>query len=94
MTKKDKEVLVSVKNLKKYFSVGRKAWLKAVDDISFDIYKGETLGLVGESGCGKSTCGRTLLRVYNPTGGAVEYNGQNVHKLRGGDLKGYNKKLK
>ena len=92
MTKKEKEVLVSVKNLKKYFSVGRKTWLKAVDDISFDIYKGETLGLVGESGCGKSTCGRTLLRVYNPTGGSIEYNGQNVHKIKGGDLKGYNKK--
>jgi len=92
MTSKNKEILVSVKNLKKYFSVGSKSSLKAVDDVSFDIFKGETLGLVGESGCGKSTCGRTMLRVYNPTGGSIEYNGKSVHKLRGGELKAYNKK--
>jgi len=56
-----KEVLIEVKNLKKYFEVGRNATLKAVDDVSFNIFKGETLGLVGESGCGKTTCGRTVM---------------------------------
>ena len=71
------EKLISIKNLKKYFKVPS-GMLKAVDDISFDIYDGETLGLVGESGCGKSTCGRTILRLYEPTGGIVEFNGKNI----------------
>ena len=53
--------------------------VKAVDDISFDIYKGETLGLVGESGCGKSTTGRTIIRLYDATDGEVMFNGENVH---------------
>lgn len=56
----EKEVLFSVQHLKKYFQVGKNATLKAVDDVSFEIYKGETLGMVGESGCGKTTCGRTV----------------------------------
>ncbi|MDQ0481046.1 ATP-binding cassette domain-containing protein, partial [Hathewaya limosa] len=55
---------IEVKNLKKYFKVGPKAILKAVDDVSFTIRKGETLGLVGESGCGKTTCGRTVMGLY------------------------------
>ncbi|EHL18430.1 oligopeptide/dipeptide ABC transporter, ATP-binding protein domain [Peptoanaerobacter stomatis] len=71
------EKLISVKNLKKYFKVSA-GTLKAVDDVSFDIYDGETFGLVGESGCGKSTCGRTLLRLYEPTGGEVFFNGENI----------------
>ncbi|MBU3111903.1 ABC transporter ATP-binding protein [Clostridium lacusfryxellense] len=87
-----KEILLSVKNLKKYFYVGKDQYLKAVDDVSFDIYKGETLGLVGESGCGKSTCGRTILRIYNATEGTVEFEGKSVHTLKGKDLKDYNKK--
>jgi oligopeptide transport system ATP-binding protein len=86
-----KEVLVSVKNLKKYFEVKKNVFLKAIDDVSFDIYKGETLGLVGESGCGKSTTGRTLLRVYNATGGSVEYKGKNIYKLKGNELREFNK---
>ena len=65
------EPLISVRNLKKYFEVGKKAILKAVDGISFDIYPGETFGLVGESGCGKSTAGRTIIRLYDPTDGEV-----------------------
>ena len=55
-----KEVLIEVKDLKKYFQVGRNQTLKAVDGVNFKIYKGETLGIVGESGCGKTTCGKTV----------------------------------
>ena len=86
-----KEILLSVKNLKKHFQISKNVYLKAVDDVSFDIYKGETLGLVGESGCGKSTCGRTILRVYNATSGSVEFKGKNVYKLKGKELKEFNK---
>ncbi|MCR4426093.1 MAG: ATP-binding cassette domain-containing protein [Firmicutes bacterium] len=79
--------LVQVKNLKKYFTIGgglfrgRRATLKAVDDISFEIEKGETLGLVGESGCGKTTAGRTIARLYEPTGGEVIFDGVSVFDL-------------
>lgn len=75
------EILIEVKNLKKYFQVGKHATLKAVDDVSFFIRKGETLGLVGESGCGKTTCGRTVMGMYSATGGQVLFDGINVHKL-------------
>ena len=81
---REKEVLLSVKHLKKYFNVGRGSVLKAVDDVSFDIYKGETLGMVGESGCGKTTCGRTAMGLYPRTGGQVLFDGRDVHALRGG----------
>ena len=71
------EKLVQVEHLRQYFSAGGigkyKKYVQAVDDVSFDIYKGETLGLVGESGCGKTTTGRTLLRLYEPTGGRFVY---------------------
>ena len=77
----EKEVLVHVEHLKKYFKVHKKDTLKAVDDVSFDIYKGETLGLVGESGCGKTTCGRTVLGLYPATEGVIEYAGRDVTKL-------------
>lgn len=73
------EVLIEVKNLKKYFKASRKATVKAVDDISFNIKRGETLGLVGESGCGKTTCGKTVLGLYGATGGEVIFDGVNVH---------------
>ena len=72
--------LISVKNIKKHFNVGS-GMLKAVDGISFDIYPGETFGLVGESGCGKSTAGRTIIRLYEPTEGELIFNGQNVYDL-------------
>ncbi|NGP44860.1 ATP-binding cassette domain-containing protein [Bacillaceae bacterium SIJ1] len=79
MTASDKKVLIEVDGLKKHFNVGRKQILKAVDGISFEIYKGETLGLVGESGCGKSTVGRTMIRLYNATEGDVRYEGQTIY---------------
>ena len=75
------ENLVEVRSLKQYFPVSgksffSKSWVKAVDDVSFTIPKGSTLGLVGESGCGKTTTGRTLLRLYEPTGGRIVYDGK------------------
>lgn len=73
------EVLIEAKNLKKYFKVPAGS-LHAVDDVSFSINRGETLGLVGESGCGKSTVGRTLLRLIPHTDGEVLYNGENILK--------------
>ncbi len=71
-------MILSVKNLKQYFQIGRKGILKAVDDISFDIYRGETFGLVGESGSGKSTTGRSIIRLYHPTGGEIIFNHKKI----------------
>ncbi len=85
--------LLEINGLKKYFHVGRGADLKAVDDINVKIRKGETLGLVGESGCGKSTMGRVLVRLYDPTGGQILYNGEDIHKARGGDSRLLNRKM-
>jgi oligopeptide/dipeptide ABC transporter ATP-binding protein len=82
----NQEPLISVKNLKKYFYVGKDAVLKAVDGISFDIYPGETFGLVGESGCGKSTAGRTIIRLYDATEGSVQFNGKNIFELNRHDM--------
>lgn len=75
------ENLVEVNGLKKYFHVSGKNVLKAVDDVSFTIRRGETLGLVGESGCGKTTVGRTLLRIYPIDGGTVLYDGKDISRL-------------
>ncbi len=76
----ESEVLLDVRHLKKYFKVGRGKTLHAVDDISFTIRKGETLGLVGESGCGKTTVGRTLVNLYNSDGGEVYFHGKDLTK--------------
>ena len=89
----EKEVLLSVKHLKKYFNVGKNAVLKAVDDVSFDIYKGETLGMVGESGCGKTTCGRTCIGLYDRTDGQVLYKGKDVHRMPRKELQHFKKEV-
>lgn len=72
----NKEKLLEVKNLKQYFKLDRKTTIKAVDDISFEIYKGEIFGLVGESGSGKSTTGKSIIRLYKPTDGEIIYKGK------------------
>jgi len=74
----NKEVILEVKHLKQYFKLGKKGINKAVDDISFNIYRGETFGLVGESGSGKSTTGRSIIRLYDPTGGEVTFENKKI----------------
>jgi len=86
------DALLQVRDLKKHFKVGRET-LKAVDGISLEINKGETLGLVGESGCGKSTVGRTLVRLYEPSGGEVFLEGRNVHEAKGEEGRELNRKM-
>src|ERR671917_226229 len=86
--------LLSVQNLKMYFPITQGiilqrqvGWVRAVDDISFTVKRGETLGLVGESGCGKSTTGRAILQLYKPTDGTVNFLGRELTKISGGDLR-------
>ena len=74
----EKKVLIKARKLKKYFAVGRKAQLKAVEDVSFQIYEGEKFGVVGESGCGKSTLGRVILQLYPQTSGSCVYFGKSI----------------
>lgn len=77
-----REKILEVKHLKQYFNVGKKDEVRAVDDVSFDIYKGETFGLVGESGSGKTTTGRAIIRLLDPTDGQVLFNGRDVASLK------------
>ena len=80
------EHILQVEHLCQYFTSGRgknKMTVKAVDDVSFDVYPGETFGLVGESGCGKTTTGRTIIRLYNPTSGKREVRGPGPDRKTG-----------
>lgn len=89
----ERQVLVQVKNLKKYYPIKKGLFqqtvgqVKAVDNISFDIYQGETLGLVGESGCGKTTTARVILQLQRPTAGSVVLEGKDIVAMRGEDLR-------
>ncbi len=95
----ERKPLLQLQNLKKYFDVStgffkrEKAYLTAVDGVTFDIYKGETFGLVGESGCGKSTLGRSVVRLYEPTGGKILYDGEDITNLSQHDMMKYRKRL-
>ncbi len=99
MSEEKREVLLEVKNLKKYFTVETNFFgkptsiLKAVDDVSFKIYKGEAFGLVGESGCGKSTIGKMLVDLYKPTDGEIIYNGVDLTKLSHKERRKYCKEV-
>ena len=86
------DVILEVKNLKKYFSTPR-GMLHAVDDVSFTIERGKTLGVVGESGCGKSTTGRSILRLVNPTAGEVIFEGQDITKLTEREMRSKRKEM-
>ncbi len=101
-TENKKEVIISVRDLKKYYEPklsfmqsihGVKKLVKAVDGVTFDVYKGEVLGLVGESGSGKTTVGRTLLRLVEPSGGAVLYRGKDIFKVSHEELASVRKSI-
>ena len=94
-----KEKILEVRDIKKYFPIKGGflqktiANVKAVDGVSFDVLRGETIGLVGESGCGKSTLGRTIVRLYEPTEGEIIFNGQDISGFKGQDLKHLRKQM-
>ena len=88
------KILIEINDLKRYFNVGGKEPLKAVDGINLQVRKGETLGLVGESGCGKSTAGRTIIGLYEPTDGTVIYDGKDTSKFNKKEKKEFTKQVK
>lgn len=93
-----RKTLLVVEHLKKYFSVGggflrRSALLRAVDDVSFEIFEGETFGLVGESGCGKSTLALTVVRLYEPDGGRIVFDGTDISHLSAAKLRPFRKDI-
>ena len=94
-----KDPILKINNLKTFFPIrngffgGITSYVKAVDNISFDVYKGETLGLVGESGCGKTTCGRTILRLEEPTSGKIVYKGKDVSTMSSEELRLFRKEV-
>lgn len=85
----EKEKILEIKDLCMDFPVKRREKLRALNHVSFDIYKGENFGLVGESGCGKTTLGRTIIRLYNPTSGEVLFNGRNISGKMNREMKKY-----
>ena len=87
------ENMLEVKHLTKHFKLNSKQIVHAVDDVSFTLERGKTLGLVGESGCGKSTCARTIIRMYDPTGGQIFLDGQEISGLNQKQLKPFRKKM-
>lgn len=88
------EILLEVKNLKQYFNQGKRNEVRAIEDISFDIYKGETLGLVGESGCGKSTTGKAIIKLNDITEGQILYEGVDIQSIKNRkDSLKFNKKI-
>ncbi len=87
------DVALEVVNLKRYFRLGRNRVLKAVDDVSFKVQKGEVLGIVGESGCGKTTIGRTIARLYEPTAGKIIFDGNDITDTEESNLLWFRKKL-
>jgi oligopeptide transport system ATP-binding protein len=89
----NERAILEVKDLKKHFRVGRGVYLKAVDGVTLEIQKGETFGLVGESGCGKTTVGRVLVRLYEPSEGEVLFAGEDVHGTGGDEGKLLNRKM-
>lgn len=99
MSDTDNPILLEMKNLKKHFPLkkgffgGVKSWVKAVDDVSLTVRKGRTLGLVGESGCGKTTLGRTILRLTEPTSGSIIYNGRDITHIDSDELRELRKKM-
>ena len=85
--------ILQVTNLEKHFRVAQGKILRAVDNVSFTIQRGKTLGLVGESGCGKTTVGRTLLRIYEPDGGTIVFDGQDISTVTRAQAKTLTRKM-